>query len=533
MNNEIDVLRHILDDTNQMIQVSEVDTLSVLYANSPAKKNAGNAQMPLHEAPCYKYMMGLDEQCPFCPLRQIGGNRQQVAEVLHENKILAIKTKLIDWNGKRAFIEYVEDITEVRLSEKRYRHEVETIVGSLDKAQGFCHVDIDTNQLLDINLTTGVFEGVDVHNPEQIYSQIVSEIASEEKKREFLSLFSYDNLHNIYAKGKKSVFFETEVEDGGARRTVRLAARIVTNPSNNHLEVIAFSYDITEEVKLKREMEFTNKLNEALACDFGTIFIINLLDGTMRIRKMSNGWNAQSLQLPEVMPFDSFFQQYAENFIVEEYRSAALAEISVENLRRRVESGESNISFRFKACPNSCGEENFEAVVIPVSSGDKYQLVIGCKCIDKLIEREERDKKILMESRAEAEAASKAKTSFLFNMSHDIRTPMNAIMGFTNLLEKHQDCPERRRDYLHKIAEASRVLLSIINNVLEMARIEKGTIQLDEFAWSTSQFNSSICTLFDDMMREKNIEFTHSINVQHPYVICDPTKTREVFFNII
>ena len=136
-------------------------------------------------------------------------------------------------------------------------------------------------------------------------------------------------------------------------------------------------------------------------------------------------------------------------------------------------------------------------------------------------------------AKTQAEAASSAKTSFLFNMSHDIRTPMNAIMGFRDLLEKHIDEPERRADYLRKIKDASKVLLSIINNVLEMARIEKGTVVVEEVALNTKNFGMSIFTVFSEMMAEKNIEFTHEDLVVHYNVYCDPTKMREVFMNIL
>lgn len=102
-------------------------------------------------------------------------------------------------------------------------------------------------------------------------------------------------------------------------------------------------------------------------------------------------------------------------------------------------------------------------------------------------------------------------------MSHDIRTPMNAIIGFRDLLEKHQDEPEKRADYLRKIEDASSVLLSIINNVLEMARIEKGTPEMDESVWSAEQFNDTLYSVFHEMMVQKNIEFTRQVVVTNHY----------------
>ena len=132
-----------------------------------------------------------------------------------------------------------------------------------------------------------------------------------------------------------------------------------------------------------------------------------------------------------------------------------------------------------------------------------------------------------------ANASNAAKSAFLFNMSHDIRTPMNAIIGFTELLEKHLDDRELSMSYIHKIQSSNEFLLSLINNVLEMARIESGKTMLDETYLNAYTFNDSIFALFDSQMTEKGIRFTRSAQVEHPEVICDETKLREVFLNIL
>lgn len=162
----------------------------------------------------------------------------------------------------------------------------------------------------------------------------------------------------------------------------------------------------------------------------------------------------------------------------------------------------------------------------------KTLFVASCTIHDEK-QREEQQNKKIEEARIEAEKANSAKTAFLFNMSHDIRTPMNAIIGFRDLLEKHQEEPEKRADYLKKIEDASSALLSIINNVLEMARIEKGTLEMDETVWSAEQFNDTLYSVFQEMMAEKGIEFTREIDVKNHYVFCDTIKLRKVFLNIL
>ncbi|MDO4493666.1 MAG: ATP-binding protein [Clostridia bacterium] len=132
-----------------------------------------------------------------------------------------------------------------------------------------------------------------------------------------------------------------------------------------------------------------------------------------------------------------------------------------------------------------------------------------------------------------AKEAGEAKTRFLFNMSHDIRTPMNAIIGFTQLLKKHIDDREAVLDYLGKIESSNEFLLSLINNVLEMARIESGKELLDEVPENLGTFTDSVVSLFEPRFLEKGITFTVQSEILHEDVLVDTTKLREIWLNII
>lgn len=136
-------------------------------------------------------------------------------------------------------------------------------------------------------------------------------------------------------------------------------------------------------------------------------------------------------------------------------------------------------------------------------------------------------------SAAEAQEASAAKTRFLFNMSHDIRTPMNAIMGFTELLNRNLDDQEKARGYLQKIQNASSLLLTIINQVLEMARIESGSATLKLEATDLSALFHSVNTVFEADIQKKNIQYSEDARVPHKFAYCDKTKLEEIYLNIV
>ena len=134
-----------------------------------------------------------------------------------------------------------------------------------------------------------------------------------------------------------------------------------------------------------------------------------------------------------------------------------------------------------------------------------------------------------------AEDASLAKTRFLNNMSHDIRTPMNAILGYAQLMEdelKEKDLPETS-EYLKKLQQSGNLLLSIINNVLDMARIESGRMEIDENYGMIEDIWQTLFEIFDDEAKKKNIALHYTINVEHEHILTDVTKVKEIFVNIL
>ena len=132
-----------------------------------------------------------------------------------------------------------------------------------------------------------------------------------------------------------------------------------------------------------------------------------------------------------------------------------------------------------------------------------------------------------------ARLANEAKTRFLFNMSHDIRTPMNAIIGFSELLEEHLDEREKVANYVQKIRASSEFLLALINDMLEMARIESGKATLSPAPVNCRKLMKSLEAVFEPATTKKQLEYSCTLSINHDYIICDETKVREIFLNIL
>ena len=133
----------------------------------------------------------------------------------------------------------------------------------------------------------------------------------------------------------------------------------------------------------------------------------------------------------------------------------------------------------------------------------------------------------------EAQHANQAKTRFLFNMSHDIRTPMNAIIGYTQLLENNLDNKKQELDYISKLKSSSTILLSLINYILEMTQIESGKLDLKKEIGDLDDLVKNINVVVEPLIKEKKLHYSYHLEIKHHHIICDKTKLREIVLNIL
>ena len=177
------------------------------------------------------------------------------------------------------------------------------------------------------------------------------------------------------------------------------------------------------------------------------------------------------------------------------------------------------------------GERRWFHIVVmgsEVAGRTKYILVMSDRTADRKINQ------ALSEAVAAAEAASRAKSTFLSNMSHDIRTPMNAIIGFTTLAVSNIDNQERVKDYLTKTLSSSRHLLALINDILDMSRIESGKLQLEETEVNLAEMLHDIKTIVSGQIHAKQLElYMDALDVADEDVYCDRTRMGQILLNLL
>jgi len=238
--------------------------------------------------------------------------------------------------------------------------------------------------------------------------------------------------------------------------------------------------------------------------------------------------------IPNDGAYDLFADDLLKRFPNEKERSEAAGLISFERLTRQMNHGQNIVSCNLHAPIRE--EEWFTYNFIVVSrdeAGNVAEFIIARQDITDLQKKEEETRRILEQARDDAEKGNKAKSDFLSSMSHDIRTPMNAIIGYTNIAIDKIDDKERVRDSLTKIAASSHYLLSLINDVLDMSKIESGKIQLNEDKCDLNKIFERIADLTRSQAGKKSLAISFNTErISHPFVIADELRLEQVLINI-
>ena len=270
---------------------------------------------------------------------------------------------------------------------------------------------------------------------------------------------------------------------------------------------------------------------KVLASDYRSVYYINLFEDN-GICYRSDDTIAEG----EHFSFSEKFTEYANTYITEEYREDFLNFVKPESIREGLKN-DLTLIYRYVVKRNDV--ESYEMIrIVGVKSkdGGNYIQFIGVGFAD--IDAEMRDSmaknQALSDALKTAEEASKAKTTFLSSMSHEIRTPMNAIIGLDSLALNEPGISDSTRSYLEKINTSAQHLLSLINDILDMSRIESGRMTLRNEEFSFSKLIEQINIIFSGQCKEKKLEYNCHINGNmHEYYIGDAMKIKQVLINIL
>ncbi|MCM1168229.1 MAG: response regulator, partial [Ruminococcus sp.] len=306
--------------------------------------------------------------------------------------------------------------------------------------------------------------------------------------------------------------------------------------ANGELFYQRFLLDVTKQKKRERDAERRQtELVQALGIDYNLICYFNPDTGKGHSLRVNDcDMHVLSKYFGGKIELAASMGAYIEECVHGEDKEMLLKNVSAENLLKELSERDTyHINYR-TVCGGELRYFQMKAVRVGEWTSKERGVVLGFRSVDDEIRAEMEKKELLETALMQANRANKAKSVFLSNMSHDIRTPMNAIVGFTALAISHIEETERVEEYLKKIATSGNHLLSLINDVLDMSRIESGKMHLEEKPCSLPEILHGLRSILQGDINAKQLDLCiDTVNVYNEDIICDKLRLNQVLLNLL
>ena len=383
------------------------------------------------------------------------------------------------------------------------------------------------------------------------YQELVehmSSILTEEKAgQEFGDAIARDAIIRAL-ENRDEVRFECHVQYDGHTEWEHVSAVCLQRKDGNACKVLFTRQNITEikrkELRMQAEMSLASRKERqyriAITTNSLCTFEFNLTKDIIEqdIVRRRNGQSFSLLEkagLKAPCRISECFERWRD-FILEESLEEYRRTVNTEYLKERFENGEAEVDIDYWEADGKDGQMCVRQsyVMTRDNDTDDIMVMVVTREITEQVRKQKEQTQALQDALMQAQHANRAKTTFLSNMSHDIRTPMNAIIGFATIAVSHIDNKDQVRDCLQKVLSSSNHLLSLINDILDMSRIESGKVQIKEQECNVSEIMHNLVNIIQPQVKAKQLElFIDTFEVANEDVIADALKLNQVFINLL
>ncbi len=470
---------------------------------------------------CYRAVMNRDTPCAHCPIADCSDN----PSVVYYDAYLGgyVEAAFSELSGGK----FCVTRHKVGVENEHMKRQIERSIGFFD---AYSHVFVATYYVQFSTRTYSVFNRESFfderYSNDNLWSSFDDYIRTFIHPDDQDMLFEASRIETMQSRLQHETRYSLVVRElkDNAMRWLRF--EVNRGVDDDHAAVNFM--DVSEEKEIKRKLEQMD-IVRVLSRDYTEITQVNLAENT------SIPFKSRGQMIPEerrkVHPYGQTWASIADKYVIPAERKSFLQQVSADALRETLKDTEA-IVIPFQA--NIDGEVHHYQVKFVSASEDRQHLILGIRNADAEVSAEEERRKILQDALAAAERANRAKTTFLNSMSHDIRTPMNAIIGFTALAAAHIDNKKQVADYLGKISVSSEHLLSLINDVLDMSRIESGKVKIEEKEVHLPDILHDLRTIIQANVRAKQLElYIDSVDVIHEDIICDKLRLNQILLNLV
>lgn len=442
-----------------------------------------------------------------------------------ERTLMTYKSPLYDFDGNvMGTVGVGIDVTQERAYEQeiiRKNRMLEAVFTSIDCGV-ICH-SMDGGRILSINRAALKILGYESKSEleEQGFDMIAESVVEED--REALK----ECIARLEKEGDSvSVSYRVRHKDG---TRLHVMGNVKLLQENGELFYQRFLLDCTDQKRQEKKNALHQKeLIQALSIDYDLVYFFNLDTGEGSL--LRNGGNEG---VNGELSYMESMEQYIEKFVYKEDRGLLREACAQDKLMEELSEKEL-YSVNYRTSSGGTPQYFQMRVVRAGSWEESHGIVLGFHSVDEETRSELEKKSLLEDALMQANRASKAKSIFLSNMSHDIRTPMNAIVGFTSLAIAHIDRRDQVEEYLKKIMSSGNHLLSLINDVLDMSRIESGKMHLEETLCSLPDILHGLRNIVQADIHAKRMELQiDAVDVTDEEIYCDKLRLNQVLLNLI
>lgn len=426
------------------------------------------------------------------------------------------------------------DVTQERAYEQQLiqkNNTLETIFTTMDC--GIMSHTLDGKHIFSINRAALKILGYNSKNElmEKGFNLIAPSVMEDDKPKLLESIKTLSKAGDTV-----NVEYRVKHDDG---EILHIMGNIKLLEENGTLFYQRFLLDFTAQ-KLKEESERLEnerrqmELVHALCIDFKLVCFFDLDTGKGNLLQITDNENSKFNNIfNNNMLLGQFMELFIDKIVYKKDKENLQLASSLSYIKNEL-SKKKLYHVNFRIIKNN-EIEYFQMKVVRAGEWDKnHGIVLGFCSVDEETRKEMEQKNLLENALKQANRASKAKSIFLSNMSHDIRTPMNAIVGFTTLASTHIDNKEQVEEYLNKIMTSGNHLLSLINDVLDMSRIESGKIRLEEKPCSLPDILHGLHNIVQADVHSKQLElYIDTIDVFDEYIYCDKLRLNQVLLNLL
>ena len=401
---------------------------------------------------------------------------------------------------------------------------------------GTFEANVTRNQMISADyLDKDIFYQVDesgVTGPFDLHISAWRKRILSDNVQQYEELMRIENLLTLFEMGQREPWTEYMVKDRfGNRLWLKQIIVLSRDDLTGDIMALIIVCDVTERKKIEIENTRRMDLIMGLTKEYESVYLVDLEADSYEIyrrnERLMNKY--RSVFVPS---YTDSIEAFAYKGVSRQDRENFLQQLDIRNVEKVLRK-KSGFTFTFRT-GNTGAPQYYQVKAVRIGSGRSMQMLLGFANIEEERQEELRKRRLLETALEQARQADDAKSTFLSNMSHDIRTPMNAIIGFANIAQAHLDEPERVSDSLQKIKTSSNHLLQLINNVLDMSRIESGRMVLEE-SWINLR---EIIKEIEDLMKPEIMAHNHDCEFivadELPeYVLCDKLRMTQLLLNLM